>query len=188
MKNQDPTNPMDTSQYMSQFAQLSSVEQAMQTNSKLDSLLSSQALSQADGLIGRTATLHGYDRGGHDRQDRVGLDQQRRIRGDPRERHQGRGRPWPHAQLAMNERDALDIVQAAIWTIIVACGPAVGAAMLVGIGIALIQALTQIQEVTLTFVPKIIVILVVVAVSGSFIGAHISTFTEMVYSRIEHGF
>jgi flagellar basal-body rod modification protein FlgD len=57
MKNQDPTNPMDTSQYMSQFAQLSTVEQAMQTNSKLDSLLSSQALSQADGLIGHTATF-----------------------------------------------------------------------------------------------------------------------------------
>ena len=47
LQNQDPTNPMDTSQYMSQFAQLSSVEQAMQTNTKLDSLLSSQSLSQA---------------------------------------------------------------------------------------------------------------------------------------------
>ena len=57
MKNQDPTNPMDTSQYMSQFAQLSTVEQAMQTNSKLDALLSSSALSQADGLIGRTASF-----------------------------------------------------------------------------------------------------------------------------------
>jgi flagellar biosynthetic protein FliQ len=88
----------------------------------------------------------------------------------------------------MNERDALDIVQQAIWTIIVASGPAVGAAMLVGTLIALFQALTQIQEMTLTFVPKIIVILFVVAVSGSFIGAHLSTFTEMVYSRIEHGF
>ena len=71
----------------------------------------------------------------------------------------------------MNERDALDIVQQAIWTIIIASGPAVGAAMLVGTIIALIQALTQIQEMTLTFVPKIIVILLVVAVSGSFIGA-----------------
>ena len=88
----------------------------------------------------------------------------------------------------MNERDALDIVQAAIWTIIVASGPAVSAAMLVGILIALVQALTQIQEATLTFVPKILVILVVVAITGSFIGAHLSTFTEMVYSRIEHGF
>jgi flagellar basal-body rod modification protein FlgD len=57
MKNQDPTNPTDTSQYMSQFAQLSTVEQAMQTNTKLDALLSSQSLSQADGLIGRTASF-----------------------------------------------------------------------------------------------------------------------------------
>jgi flagellar basal-body rod modification protein FlgD len=57
MKNQDPTNPMDTSQYMSQFAQLSTVEQAMQTNNKLDSLLSSQSLSQADALIGKTVSF-----------------------------------------------------------------------------------------------------------------------------------
>jgi flagellar biosynthesis protein FliQ len=88
----------------------------------------------------------------------------------------------------MNERDALDIVQQAIWTIIVVSGPAVGAAMLVGTLIALLQALTQIQEMTLTFVPKIIIILVVVAISSSFMGAHLSTFTELVYSRIEHGF
>jgi flagellar biosynthetic protein FliQ len=88
----------------------------------------------------------------------------------------------------MNERDALDIVQQAIWTIIVASGPAVGAAMIVGIAIALLQALTQVQEMTLTFIPKIVVILLVVAVSGTFIGAHIFAFTELLYSRIEHGF
>ncbi|MCA1526907.1 flagellar hook assembly protein FlgD [Bradyrhizobium yuanmingense] len=57
MKNQDPTNPMDTAEYMSQFAQLSTVEQAMQTNSKLDALLSSQSLSQANGLIGKTVSF-----------------------------------------------------------------------------------------------------------------------------------
>lgn len=57
MKNQDPTSPTDMSQYMSQFAQLSQVEQSIQTNTKLDSLLSSNALLQADGLIGRTATF-----------------------------------------------------------------------------------------------------------------------------------
>jgi flagellar basal-body rod modification protein FlgD len=57
MKNQDPTNPTDMSQYMSQFAQMSSVEQAIQTNTKLDTLLSSSALSQAENLIGRTASF-----------------------------------------------------------------------------------------------------------------------------------
>ena len=88
----------------------------------------------------------------------------------------------------MNERDALDIVQQAIWTIIVASGPAVAAAMVVGIAIAVLQALTQIQEMTLTFIPKIVVILFVIAVSGTFIGAHIYAFTDMLYSRIAHGF
>lgn len=56
MKYQDPTNPTDTNEYMAQFAQFSTVEQGIQTNAKLDSLLASQALSQADSLIGRTAT------------------------------------------------------------------------------------------------------------------------------------
>lgn len=61
MKNQDPTSPTDMSQYMSQFAQMSSVEQAIQTNTKLDTLLSSTALSQAESLIGRTASFTSSD-------------------------------------------------------------------------------------------------------------------------------
>ena len=88
----------------------------------------------------------------------------------------------------MNEADALDIVQFAIWTVLTASGPAVGVAMLVGIGIALIQALTQIQEITLTFVPKIVAILLVVALTGPFIGAQISAFTGVIFQRIESGF
>jgi len=56
MKNQDPTEPMDSTQYISQLATFSNVEQAVQMNSKLDQLLGSFSLSQADGLIGRTVT------------------------------------------------------------------------------------------------------------------------------------
>ena len=88
----------------------------------------------------------------------------------------------------MNEADALDIAQAAIWTVVVASGPAVLAAMLVGVAIAFVQALTQVQEMTLTFVPKILVIFVTIAISAPFIGAQISIFTNVVFSRIESGF
>ncbi len=88
----------------------------------------------------------------------------------------------------MNEADALDIVQAAIWTVLVAAGPAVLAAMIVGLVIALIQALTQIQEITLTFVPKIVAIMVTVGVTAPFIGGQISLFTDMVFSRVQSGF
>ncbi len=88
----------------------------------------------------------------------------------------------------MNEADALDLLHSAIYTILVGSGPAVGAAMVVGICIALFQALTQIQEATLTFVPKIVVVLVVLALTGSFIGAQVHSFTEQVYSRVEKGY
>lgn len=88
----------------------------------------------------------------------------------------------------MNQADALDIVQSALWTVIVASGPAVGAAMAVGIVIALFQALTQVQEITLTFIPKIIAILLISSLTAPFIGAVIYAFAEQVYARIEIGF
>ncbi|MDB5648664.1 MAG: flgD, partial [Hyphomicrobiales bacterium] len=56
MQNQDPTAPMDSSQFLSQLASFSSVEQAVQSNTKLDSLISMSQISQADGIIGKVAT------------------------------------------------------------------------------------------------------------------------------------
>jgi flagellar biosynthetic protein FliQ len=88
----------------------------------------------------------------------------------------------------MNETDALEIVQYAIWTVLMASGPAVLVAMLVGVSIALVQALTQVQEITLTFVPKIVSILLAVALSGPFVGAQISSFTNVIFQRIQGGF
>lgn len=56
LKNQDPTQPSDPTQYMAQLASFSNVEQAIQMNSKLDAMLTAQAFSQADGIIGHTVT------------------------------------------------------------------------------------------------------------------------------------
>jgi flagellar basal-body rod modification protein FlgD len=56
MKNQDPTEPMKSTEYMAQLATFSQVEQTVQSNAKLDALLASSALSQADSVIGRTVT------------------------------------------------------------------------------------------------------------------------------------
>ncbi|TPK80107.1 flagellar biosynthesis protein FliQ [Mesorhizobium sp. B2-3-3] len=88
----------------------------------------------------------------------------------------------------MNEADALDIVQYAVWTVLTASAPVVLVAMAVGIGIALIQALTQVQEITLTFVPKIVAIMLVVALTGPFIGGQISAFANVIFERIQNGF
>ena len=88
----------------------------------------------------------------------------------------------------MTEGDVLDLVQSAIWMVIVGAGPVVGAAMTVGVAIALLQALTQVQEMTLTFVPKMLVVFVVFSLTASFMGAQFTIFTQNIYAHIEHGY
>jgi flagellar biosynthetic protein FliQ len=88
----------------------------------------------------------------------------------------------------MTEGDVLDLVQGAIWMVIVGAGPVVGAAMLVGVSIALLQALTQVQEMTLTFVPKLLVAFAVFSLTASFVGGQLYVFTQNVYAHIERGY
>jgi flagellar biosynthetic protein FliQ len=88
----------------------------------------------------------------------------------------------------MNEADAFDLIQLSFWVILKASGPAVGAALFIGLIIALMQALTQIQEMTLTFIPKIIAIFAALALSAGFVGEQLLAFTQNIYSHIERGF
>ena len=64
MKNQDPTKPMDSTEYVAQLATFSQVEQSVQTNSKLDQLLQTSALAQAGNIIGHTLTSADGDTSG----------------------------------------------------------------------------------------------------------------------------
>jgi flagellar biosynthetic protein FliQ len=88
----------------------------------------------------------------------------------------------------MAEGDALELVQQAIWLTIVLAGPVVGSAMVIGVGVAFFQALTQVQEMTLTFVPKIIAGFVIIMLTGSYSGSLLRVFTEHLYLRIATGF
>jgi flagellar basal-body rod modification protein FlgD len=54
LKNQDPTKPTDSAQYISQLASFSNVEQGVKLNAKLDALMTSANLTQAEAMIGRT--------------------------------------------------------------------------------------------------------------------------------------
>jgi flagellar basal-body rod modification protein FlgD len=54
MKNQDPTEPMDSTEQIAQLATFSQVEQTVQTNKNLEMLIQSSTLSQAGSIIGRT--------------------------------------------------------------------------------------------------------------------------------------
>ena len=53
MQNQDPTKPMDWTEFVAQLASFSGVEQSVKINSKLDALITSIGLNQADALIGK---------------------------------------------------------------------------------------------------------------------------------------
>ncbi|WP_153772078.1 flagellar hook assembly protein FlgD [Labrenzia sp. CE80] len=56
MQNQDPTDPVDSSEQLAQLASFSQVEQAIETNSKLETLLANMSFGQVDDLLGRTVT------------------------------------------------------------------------------------------------------------------------------------
>lgn len=56
LQNQDPLNPTDTNEFMSQIAEFSSVEQSINANSKLDQLLVNSNISQASTMIGLVIT------------------------------------------------------------------------------------------------------------------------------------
>jgi flagellar basal-body rod modification protein FlgD len=56
MQNQDPLNPTDSTAFVSQLASFSSVEQGVNTNSKLDQLLTISNLTQASTMVGHTLT------------------------------------------------------------------------------------------------------------------------------------
>jgi flagellar basal-body rod modification protein FlgD len=56
MKNQDPTKPMDSTEYIAQLASFSNVEQSISVNKKLDSLIQQSRISQGVDLIGKHVT------------------------------------------------------------------------------------------------------------------------------------
>lgn len=84
----------------------------------------------------------------------------------------------------MTAEEIIDLLHLAVWTATVACAPAIIAAMVIGTAIALLQALTQVQEATLTFVPKIAAVLLAILVSSTFIGASLYKLTEASFGRI----
>ncbi len=64
----------------------------------------------------------------------------------------------------MNETELVDMAREAIWLTVVISAPVMIVGLIIGVTIALVQALTQIQEMTLVFVPKIIAIFVTIFV------------------------
>jgi flagellar biosynthetic protein FliQ len=87
----------------------------------------------------------------------------------------------------VNAGEALDVAREALLTIMLVSGPIMAVALIVGLSISLIQALTQIQEATLSFVPKILAIFAALLLFLPFMGASMGTFTQEIMARIVSG-
>ncbi len=84
----------------------------------------------------------------------------------------------------MTGAEVLDIARDGIWVLIMISAPMMLVGLLIGVVIALFQALTQIQEMTLVFVPKIIAIFVTMLLTLPFMGATMQGFMNRIADMI----
>jgi len=84
----------------------------------------------------------------------------------------------------MTETFVLSFFQEAVVIAVILVGPALLASLVVGSLISLFQSATQIQEATLTFIPKIIIVGIVVAFLGSWMLEKLITYTAKVFSML----
>jgi flagellar biosynthetic protein FliQ len=87
----------------------------------------------------------------------------------------------------MSGAELVDLAREAFWVTLVVAGPAMIAGLIVGLCIALLQALTQVQEMTLVFVPRIVVMFIVIAATLPFMGATLGRFSTRIFAMIAGG-
>ncbi|PKM77674.1 MAG: flagellar biosynthetic protein FliQ [Firmicutes bacterium HGW-Firmicutes-15] len=84
----------------------------------------------------------------------------------------------------MYENIVMGIANEAIFTVLLVSAPVLGAALLIGLLISIFQATTQLQEMTLVFVPKIVVVFIVLLITAPWMLNIITSFTHNLYASI----
>lgn len=84
----------------------------------------------------------------------------------------------------MNGAEVLDIGRDAIWLTLQLSAPVLIVGLIVGVGIGLLQALTQIQEATLVFAPKIVAIFISLLLFLPLMGSLMAAFMRQIAARI----
>lgn len=87
----------------------------------------------------------------------------------------------------MTGGEILDVARDAVWTIVVVSSPLMLVGLVVGVVISLVQALTQIQEQTLIFVPKILAIFLTLLLALPFMADALNSHMMRISSRIVSG-
>ena len=84
----------------------------------------------------------------------------------------------------MTEAYVIDIAQNALFVTLMLAGPLLVVSLVIGVIVSMFQSATQINEVTLTFIPKIMGISLVVVVLGSWMGQQLVTFTVQLFESL----
>ena len=78
----------------------------------------------------------------------------------------------------------VDMAQDALFTLLISSAPMLIAGMVVGLVISIVQAATQVNEMTMTFVPKIVAVMVTAVIFLPWIVTRLTTFTQEMFARI----
>ena len=87
----------------------------------------------------------------------------------------------------MTGAETLDVARDAIWTIVVVSSPLMVVGLVVGVVVSLFQALTQIQEQTIVYVPKILAIFAAMLIALPFMGDLLQGHMTRIAARIMGG-
>ncbi|MBA2661941.1 MAG: flagellar biosynthesis protein FliQ [Bradymonadaceae bacterium] len=79
------------------------------------------------------------------------------------------------------EEHILQIAREGLYLVVIASGPPLLASVVIGLIVSVFQATTQIQEQTLTFVPKLVGVFLTLAIAGPWIGSQLVRFTRLVF-------
>ncbi|HEX8446711.1 MAG TPA: flagellar biosynthesis protein FliQ [Sphingomonas sp.] len=87
----------------------------------------------------------------------------------------------------MTGTDVIEIARAALVVVLTVCGPLLATSLIVGLVVSLVQAVTQIQEQTLTFVPKVLSMGIVLLMTLPMMGHALADFTHLISDKIIAG-
>ena len=99
----------------------------------------------------------------------------------------GRGRRNRRKKERMTGPEVLDVARDAIYTLVIVSAPVMLVGLVVGVAVSLLQALTQIQEMTLAFVPKILAIFVSLLIALPFMAEKLNAEMLRIAARIISG-
>ncbi len=84
----------------------------------------------------------------------------------------------------VNDAYVLQVVRDGLTLVLLVSAPAVAASLVVGLLVSFFQATTQLQDQTLSFVPKLFAVLATLAITGTWMGGHLLRFTQTLLQAL----